>query len=52
MTVITKPTTKPLEISSTTKAVISIAAVVASQLVIVYALVPAGIYLWRICTGC
>jgi hypothetical protein len=52
MSVITRPTTKRLEISKTAKSVLAIAGVVISQLVIVYALIPAGVYLWRICTGC
>ena len=52
MTVITKPITRTVEISKTAKAVLSIAGVVIAQLLIVYALIPAGIYVWRICTGC
>jgi hypothetical protein len=52
MTVITRPTTKRLEISKTTKSILAITGVVVSQLVIIYALIPTGIYFWRICTGC
>ena len=52
MTVITRPVTKTFEISKTAKSVLYISGVVASQLTIIYALIPAGIYLWRICTGC
>lgn len=52
MTTITKPATKAISINKTAKAVLSIAGIVVSQLVIIYALIPAGIYLWRICTGC
>lgn len=52
MSVITRPITKRLEISNTAKSVLAISGVVISQLVIIYALIPTGIYLWRICTGC
>ena len=50
MTTISIPKYRTKELSKTAKSYIAIAGLVAGQLTLIYLLIPAGIYIWRLLT--